>query len=167
MFYYFFIYHFFSEEHLGSRNQTSILLYSPSCVVAMVLMYIVVLASTTLGEFFGQMFRKSGCFLGRFVSCRVSGGEEVLSWDIKVSELEEGHHLVFQPLDYHNAYCLERDGGDSLFHIRPPHEIPEELSGPGPPLWRRLPFFGSHLIGPDGRHRDSSVCQAPKKWSGP
>ncbi len=58
------------------------------------------------------------------MSCRVSVGEEVLPWELKFSHLEEGHHLVSQPLDDHTAQCLERDD-DALFHIRPPNEMSE------------------------------------------
>ncbi len=52
--------------------------------------YIVVLASSTLGDFFEKIFPEAGCLLNRLIECRGSGSDsrDVLGWDVTWADLE-------------------------------------------------------------------------------
>ena len=92
------------------------------------LTHIIVPASSTLREFFENIFPDAGCLLNRLIECRTSDTDthDVLGWDVQWAELESPRYVIFQPLDQISAYLLERDG-EEFFHDNTPgpNDVPE------------------------------------------
>ena len=92
------------------------------------LTHIIVLASSTLGEFFENIFPEAGCLLNRLIECRGSGcdSRDVLGWDVTWADLESHRYVIFQPLDPMSAYFWERDGKEFFLTDTPgSDDVPE------------------------------------------
>ena len=82
------------------------------------LIHIIVPASSTVGEFFKNIFPDAECLLNRLIECQTSDtdGHDVLNgWDVQWAELESPRYVIFQPPDQISAYFLERVGKE-FFH---------------------------------------------------
>ena len=92
------------------------------------LTHIIVSASSTLGEFFENIFPNAGCLLNRLMECRTSDSDshDAIGWDVQWTELESPRYVTFQPLDQISAYRLERDSKEFFHDDAPgPSDVPE------------------------------------------